>query len=191
MTTGDRAKMFSSHLSSTPKMENSGISGHFCSGAKCPVCHPDDLFKRMSDNIDAQNRLALESGTLPPEEEAILREVTYPHEAMQLAFEKYGHDGETFENFQKRYLIIEKDGVELMHVHSECLGAWPHTPNFNTIRSLNIPDYNDIVIDGIEPSPDQIETSTPLKQKLPPSNLLKKLMGRADPISHHDYKKFI
>lgn len=69
MTTSDRAKMFSSHLSSTPKIKNSGISGHFYSGAKCPVCHPDDLFKRMSDNIDAQNRLALESRTLPPEEE--------------------------------------------------------------------------------------------------------------------------
>lgn len=79
MTTSKRSEMFSSYLSSQPKVQNSGISGHHCFGPNCPVCaKPSDAFQRMSDNLDAQNKLALESGTLPPEEEAILREVTYP-----------------------------------------------------------------------------------------------------------------
>lgn len=68
MTSSKRSAMFSSHLSSQPK----------------------DAFQRMSENIDAQNRLALESGTLPPEEEALIRESLFPAEVTYLKASNVG-----------------------------------------------------------------------------------------------------
>ena len=142
------------------------------------VVDNDQFFQRMCDNLDAQNKLALESGTLPPEEEAILREVTYPHEAMLKAYELHKYQEEAFEDFKKRYFVMEKDGVEFAHFRSERLGAWPHTPNFASTRGmmLTIPPGHEIDIESDCCS--DADDKAPAQPKVPPSNLLMKLMER-------------
>lgn len=163
MTTGDRAKMFSSHLSSTPKIENSGISGHFCSGVKCSICHPNDLFKRMSDNIDAQNRLALESGTLPPEEEALIHENLYPEEILHERTLQSRHD---------KKLVVMGAGAKISIASR--IG-----------QNVMIPEPE------LDPEPEAIEPEFTPKQKRPPSRLVQALMDRIEPTQHLWYKDYL
>jgi len=165
MTTTERGKMFSSHLSSTPKIENSGISGHFCFGEKCPVCQPNDTFKQMSENLDAQNRLALESGTLPPEEEALIRENLYPEETLRKR---------TLRSPQDKKLVIMGPNVGKSISITSMIG-----------QNVMIPEPE------LDSEPEAIEPEFTPKQKRPPSRLVQALMGRIEPTQHLWYKDYL
>lgn len=99
--------------------------------------HP---FQRMSANLDAQNYLALMSGNLSPEEEALVKENLYPHQS------------EAFKKIQNASMFGK------------------HVPKWPYGKSL--------ILQPRDIEPMEVELVEPKKKKLPPSNLLAKLIKR-------------
>ncbi len=70
------------------------------------ACTPpeDNLFQRMGDQIDAENKQRLESGLLPPHEAALVEENLYPERFLGRKIQNSGMFGQ----FDRSYMVSPK-----------------------------------------------------------------------------------
>lgn len=148
-------------------------------------CGPRNLmFAKVSDNIDAQNKLALESGTLPPEEETLILESLYPQEVLlrasnvgksqpieQLTNKKIQNSGISGHFASDSKFLIEIDSIPShLSTRGEILAIPPGDDC--GIES----EFNDSISHYSENS--MAASIGNKKPPLPPSKLLKSLLDR-------------